>query len=79
MRRVIACGIPQGAGLNRTAEYRREQDWKRRNTGESRIGNGGIPQRAGQETAEYRREQDWKRRNTGESRTETAEYHREQD
>ena len=26
MGRVIACGIPQGAELNRTAEYRREQD-----------------------------------------------------
>ena len=26
MGRVIACGIPQGAELNRTPEYRREQD-----------------------------------------------------
>jgi len=42
MGRVIACGIPQGAGLNRTPKYQREQDKKAAE---------------GDEPAEYRREQ----------------------
>ena len=64
MGRVIACGIPQGAELNRTPEYRREQVTKKAR----RKRPSGRPQGTEQ-----------KRRNTAECRTEPPEYRREQD